>query len=99
MEQFRRTIQEKPGEFLELIRKTQEETGIPVTAQLYKRPRPTDNPALQEFFRWKNGIQCVCREPVGPEMFGPELEGRVARQFEQVMPLYDFFNRILAQER
>ena len=99
MDVFRKTIAENPEPFLALIRKIQEDTGIPVTAQLYKRPKPTDDPRLQEFFRWKSGIHCVCREPVGPELFGPELEARIARHFEKVMPLYDFFDRILAQER
>lgn len=97
MEVFRKDIQARPREFLELIRKVEQDTGIPVTAALYKRPKPTDNPQLEQYFRWKNSIQCVRREEVSPELFGPELETRVAEQFRNVLPLYDYFDRILAQ--
>lgn len=99
MDDFRRTLAENPQPFLELIRETERSTGIPVTAQLYKRPKPCPNPVLEPYFRWKGGIQCVIQEPVGPEIFGPALKDRVSRHFQKVMPLYEFFDRTLAQQR
>ena len=97
MNGFRNDLLEHPKAFPTLLNKVEKETGIPVTAALYKRPKPCDNPDLQEFFKWKGCIQCVVREPVGPEIFGPSLKDRVAEQFAKVMPLYQYFDRILAE--
>ena len=96
MDQFRREISAHPEEFIRLIEKTGQDTGIPVSAQLYKKPKPCDNPALAEFFRWRGNVQCIRWEEVGPEIFGPALKDRVADHFEKVMPLYEFFDRTLA---
>ena len=93
MEDFRRHITAYPDEFLELIRKTEEAVGQPVTAELYKRPKPTDNPALEPYFAWKGQIGCTRAIPPGPGMFGPELKLEVADFFEKLTPLYEYFNR------
>ena len=94
---FRQEIAARPDDFLSLIEKTEKDTGIPVTAQLYKRPKPCENPELTPYFLWKNCITCVCQEPVGPDLYGPGLKDRIAEQFHQVMPLYRFFDRLLAE--
>ena len=93
MEDFRRHITAYPDEFLELVRKTEEAVGQPITADLYKRPKPTDNPDLERFFAWKGQIACTRHEEFGPEVFSPELADRVRSYFEQLIPLYDYFNR------
>ena len=93
MEDFRRHITAFPDEFLELIRRTEEAVGQPITAELYKRPKPTDNPALEPYFAWKGQIGCTRSITPGPEMFGPELKNEVADFFEKLTPLYDYFNR------
>ena len=93
MEDFRKHITAYPDEFLELIRKTEEAVGQPVTAHLYKRPKQTDNPDLAPFFAWKEHIACVRSIEPGPGMFGPELKNEVADFFEKLTPLYEYFNR------
>ena len=93
MEDFRRRIAANPDEFLELIRQTEEATGIAVTAELYKRPKPTEDPRLQEFFAWRRNISCTREEEPGEAMFGPELGQRAAELFQQLTPLYNYFNR------
>jgi hypothetical protein len=93
MAQIREDIAARPREFLELIQKTEAATGIPVTAELYKRPKEAPAPELAPFFAWKGNISCIREEPVGPEIFGPELGDRAKVLFEQLMPLYDYFNR------
>ena len=97
MEDFRKAIAARPQPFLELIRDTEAATGIPVSAQLYKRPKPTDNPALAPYYAWKGNILCVRQEPVGPEIFGPELLPRVQELLEQLTPMYEAFNRIFPE--
>ena len=93
MEDFRRHITAYPEEFLELIRSTEEAVGGKVYADLYKRPKPTDNPALEPFFAWKDKIGCTRHIDPGEDMFGPEILGEVAAFFEKLTPLYNYFNR------
>ena len=96
MEQFRRTIAAKPDEFLEMIKDVEEATGQAVSAACYKRPKPTDDPRLEPFFAWKGQIGMIRHEDPGEDIFGPALKDRVAEFFEQLMPLYDYFNRFKA---
>ena len=93
MEDFRRNIAADPDEFLDLIRQTEEATGIPVTAELYKRPKPTEDPRLERFYAWRRNISCTREEEPGDAMFGPELGQRAAELFRQLTPLYNYFNR------
>ena len=93
MEDFRRHISAYPEEFLNLIRSTEEAVGQPILADTYKRPKPTDNKALEPYFAWRGQIGCTRDIAPGPEMFGPELKNEVMDFFEKLTPLYDFFNR------
>ena len=93
MEDFRRHITAYPDEFLELIRSTEEAVGQPITAELYKRPKPTDNPDLAPFFAWKGQIACVRSLEPGDALFGPDLKNEVADFFQKLTPLYEYFNR------
>ena len=93
MEEFRKYISAYPDEFLHLIAQTEAAVGQPVTAQLYKRPKETDNPALAPYFAWKGGIECIRHKDVGDEMFGAELENEVAGFFAKLTPLYTYFTR------
>ena len=93
MEAFRRHITAYPQEFQELVRKTEEAVGQPNTAELYKRPKQTENPDLERFFAWKGQIACTRAIPPGPGMFGPELKEEVLDFFEKLIPLYEYFNQ------
>ena len=93
LEQFRRHITAYPDEFLALIRSTEEATGQKIQAETYKRPKPTDNPALEPYFAWKGMIGCTRHIDPGEGMFGPELKTEVADFFEKLTPLYDYFNQ------
>ncbi len=93
MEEFRKYISAYPDEFLHLIAQTEAAVGQPVTAQLYKRPKETDNPALAPYFAWKGGIECIRHKDVGDEMFGAALENEVADFFAKLTPLYTYFTR------
>ena len=93
MEDFRRDIAARPEQFLQLIEDTEAATGLPITAQTYKRPKPTDDPRLERFYAWKGCIECAVTEEPGDNLFTPELAGRVRAFFEKLLPLYDYFNR------
>ena len=93
MEDFRRAITERSDEFVKLIKKTEKATGVPITAQLYKRPKPTDKKELERFFAWRGAIDCTVTEAPGQNLFSPELASRVRDFFEKLIPLYDYFNQ------
>ena len=93
LEDFRQHISGKPDEFLELIASTEAATGMPITAELYKRPKEAPDPRLQPYFAWKGQISCIRDEEVSPEIFGPELGERAKDLFQKLIPLYDYFNR------
>ncbi len=95
MERFRQTIQARPREFLELMEQTRKAVGMDVSAQCYKRPKTPDNPDLEPYFAWKGQIGCVREEAPGDSLFSPELKNRVAEHFAGLVPLYDYFYRIL----
>ena len=92
MEDFRRRIAAKPDEFLSVIRGVEAATGQPVHANCYKRPKPCENPDLLPYFAWKDQIGCTRHEDFSENTFGPQLGQRVAEFFNQLMPLYDYFN-------
>ena len=93
LEEFRQRISADPDTFLKLMADTEKRTGQSVTAELYKRPKITDDPRLAPYFAWKRQIGCVREEAIGPELFGPQLSQRVAEFFEGLVPLYEYCNR------
>ena len=93
LEDFRRNISAKPDDFLKLIARTEAAVGQPVTAECYKRPKPTDNPALIPYFAWKGQIGCTREIAPGDRLFGSQLEDEVSGFFEALTPLYEYFNQ------
>ncbi len=93
LESMRKHWAAHPDAFLKLISDTEKATGLPVTADLYKRPKEAPSGELAPFYAWRGNISCVVDEPVGPEMFGPELGLRAADFLTKLIPLYDYFNQ------
>jgi len=93
LEEMRKTWAANPKPFLKLIRDAEKATGMTVTAETYKRPKPAPTQELERFFAWKGNIGCVIEEPVGPELFDPELGQRVAEHLNKLIPLYEYFNQ------
>lgn len=93
LEDFRRNISAKPDDFLKLISDTEAAVGQPVTAECYKRPKPTGNPALIPYFAWKGQIGCTREIAPGDRLFGSQLEDEVSGFFEALTPLYEYFNQ------
>ena len=94
MQDLRNDWAARPDFFPELISKTEKATGVPVAAELYKRPpQPAPTEALAPYYLWRRNIGCTVDLDVGPEIFGPQL-GISAREFiEKLIPLYEYFNR------
>ena len=93
LDQIRQDIAARPSEFLQLIADTEKATGLAVTAELYKRPKEAPIPELAPYYAWRSNIGCIRQEQVSPQMFGPQLGQRAKELFEQLTPLYNYFNR------
>ena len=93
MEQMRKAWADRPREILELLEQTEKITGVPVTADLYKRPKAAPMPELEQLYAWKGNISCTVEEPVSPQMFGPELGQRAKEFITKLIPLYEYFNQ------
>ena len=94
LERMRQHWAAQPEEFLHLVAETEKKTGLPITADLYKRPKEAPTEALAPYFGWKGNICCVAEEPVSEAMFGPELGDRAYQLIEQLIPLYEYFNQL-----
>ena len=92
MEDFRRRIAAKPDEFLSMIASVEEAVGQKVQAECYKRPKPCENEALLPYFAWKGVISCSRHEDFGANTFTEELRTRVRKFFEDLIPMYEYFN-------
>ena len=93
MEEFRREIARDPETFLSLIDQVEKVTGVTVTAEEYKRPKPCDDPRLERFYRWKSGIACTVHEDFSEATFGPALGDRVREFLVKAMPLMEYLER------
>ena len=92
LEDFRRDISAHPDAFLQLIAQTENTTGLPVTADLYKRPKESPDPRLAPYFAWRGNIACCREDAPGEKLFTPELSQQVQTFFRQLTPLYDYLN-------
>ena len=94
LEEMRKDWAAHPKKIAKLIRDTEKATGVPVTADTYKRPpKQAPTKALEPFFAWKGQIGCVIQEPFSEDTFGPELGQRVKDFLTKLIPLYEYFNQ------
>ncbi len=97
MEAFRQSIQRCPDDFLRLLASTQKAAGMEITADVYKRPKPAEDPRLTPYFAWKGNISCIREEPPSEALFSTEIRDKALAHFQALCPLYDFFLRFPAQ--
>lgn len=93
MERMRQEWAAQPQRFLALMRAAEEFTGVPITADMYKRPKEAPIPELAPYYAWKGAISCTVDVPVGPELFSPELMPTVREFLTKLIPLYEYFSR------
>ena len=92
LEKMRQHWAEHPKEILNLLKKTRRATGVPVTAQQYKRPpKPAPCKELETLYSWRGDIECTMTEEFSENTFGPDLGVRVREFLEKLIPLYDYF--------
>ena len=68
-------------------------TGVQITAEEYKRPKPCADPRLARFCQWKGQIGCTVHEDFSEATFGPALGDRVRDFLVAAMPLMEYMSR------
>ena len=93
LEEFRKEIARDPDTFLALVEQAEKATGVPITAEEYKRPKPCEDPRLERFYKWKGAISCTVEEPFSEATFGPELARRARDFITALTPLTNYLYR------
>ncbi len=93
LEEFRREIARDPEPFLKLISEAEAATGVTVTAEEYKRPKPCPDPRLERFYRWKGAIGCTRHEDFSEATFGPALGDRARDFITALTPLTEYLQK------
>ena len=88
MEQFRRQLAENPKPFLAIV-EALKVSGLSLSSECYKRPKPCDTPMLQSYFQMKN-MGCYREFAVGDRLFTKNLSGDILTTFDQLKPLYSY---------
>ena len=89
LEQFRRMLLGRPGEFASLVKRMEKQSGISFRGETYARRKICPDPAAEPYFQLKNICMDVDR---GPDdlLFSPDLAGEVARTLQALVPLYEY---------
>ena len=97
LEAFRQDLIARPEVFPKIAEKCRKATGLPLTAEVYKRPKPCPIPELEPYFAWKGDIECTTTWEPGEALFDPKLGDELAEMFENLLPLYDYFGALTAK--
>ena len=94
MERFRRDVAARPGYFPELLERAQSASGLGLTAQPYKRPKPCPDAALAPYFSWKGDLEAIAEVQAGPALFSPALADQVGQTLESWLPVSNYFYQL-----
>ena len=89
MEEFRKEIARDPDTFLAIVEQVERDTGVTITAEEYKRPKPCADPRLERFYRWKGQIGCTVHEDFSEATLGD----RVRDFLTNAMPMMEYMQR------
>lgn len=91
MERFRRDLAARPQVFPALLRDAEEKSGLKLTAEVYKRPKPCPMPELEAFYSWKGKLTAGVRLAPGEELFTHDLADRIADFITAWLPVAQYF--------
>jgi uncharacterized protein (TIGR02453 family) len=97
MAAHRKRMVEKPLEFPQLLSSILAQDRFVDRSTRYKRPKPGGTPLLEPWYQLKS---CFLEEtiPVGPDLFSPDLPQHIASAFQALIPLYQYFRTLEAQQ-
>lgn len=94
MDAFRTALTREPDRFPKLLQAAQTESGLNLTAECYKRPKPAPSPELEPFFAWKSCLSATRAVAPGPALFTPDLGRQVRVALRPWLPVCDYFYAI-----
>lgn len=89
MDALRIKISDRADEFLAMVKKAEKESGIKLSADRYKRPKPCTNEKIAEFYAMKNLIAICDREP-DELLFSEKLMPEVQKALLAWLPVHEF---------
>jgi uncharacterized protein (TIGR02453 family) len=97
MELHRKRMQEKPGEFSEIMRPILADGRFSDQSTRYKRPKEGGTQEMEPWYQLKN---CFLEQtiPVGAELFDPALPEKLVDAFHTLETLYHYFRKLEAME-
>ena len=93
LEEFRQEIARDPETFLAIVEQLERATGVTITADEYKRPKPCPDPRLERFYKWKGNISCAVFEAFSENTFGPALGDRARDFITACTPLAEYLSK------
>lgn len=92
METFRQDLLARPHHFPKLLETAQTRSGLTLSAETYKRPKPCALPALVPYFGWKGCLEASRSLEPGEDLFTPNLPQQVADALIPWLPVCDYFS-------
>ena len=92
MEAFRQDLLARPAHFPQLVDAAQRQSGLTLTAETYKRPKPCDVPALAPYFAWKGCLEANSILEPGDALFSPDLPQRLVSALHPWLPVCNYFS-------
>lgn len=93
MERWRRSIDANPQKLSRIVRRLNKMEGMELWPDVYKRPKGDPGKLL---YPWYNAKHLVLQriEWFEPDPPGADLAGRLADEFTELMPLYEYFCKL-----
>ena len=93
LQALRSKIADHADEFVKMVRKAEQDSGIRLDGDRYKRPKPCDNEKIAEFFGMKNFLALQEGEP-DELLFSPKLAEEVKKVLLAWLPVHEFCRNI-----
>ena len=91
MAKLRARISRDPKPMEKLMRSLKGQTELDVTAEMYKKPRGTAPSALVVPWYQTKSFSICHQDELTEELFGREIAAHVKRDFDALLPWYDYF--------
>lgn len=97
MERFRAQLSEDCEPFLKMIDTLENDFGVAIGGDEYKRLKPCSVPEAERFFK-KKGLSAFVKVNSPEELFSHALADHVNELFQGLIPLNDYFHEIVTVE-
>jgi len=97
MERFRSQLTEDPEPFLRMVSDLEDNCGLTIGGEEYKRKKPCTVPEAERFFL-KKGLSAYVKVSSPEELYSRKVAEHAAEVFRQVQPLNDYFHELVEIE-